>query len=489
MCNTDLEHDKRCKFGPGLVLVLLGLAVCLESFAMTLQTDDDHRLQQQEANLTLPHRPEQQIEQMPESSIFYGTLEVDEQDLIANPKLLSRALLSALVSDNAEHVQMLLPIYNKQTVTNIESDMLIWAEAVIASDQKRLLTAIKYYQTLADKYPHQALFEVRLAQALFANRQYAQALTLFEAQEEQIQHELKPYLDAIKQLKKLRMNFNANLIDDKNINNAPNNRDLGGGWTADEPQASRGISASMEIYKPYLLSDGAEFRPQLSMQTKRYQDAKHYNEMSVRASANIGIHNYHHSLSMTPFYERVYYAGGQKSQSKMRYFSHQVGLSADYDWRATNKTTLSLSAQMTQNHHQVRKHLEGHSFRITPSITLMGRDWLTWLAPDYQHTHTQDKDDSFKRYGVNGSAIKQWGDLGVQGSVGLARREYQAPMPIFNRTQINREFYVNASIWHDKIRYKHFVPRLSYHYQKTKSNIGLYSYDKDGWFIEVTGRF
>lgn len=468
--------------------VWAGLAMLPMMVSAQMVGADDRRLQQQsdEQLVFEMSTPSMPTPSTPETA---SVLEVDEKQLLDNPALLSRALLSALVADSAEQVAVVLPIYEKQPATDIEPDMIIWAKAVLARGEHRPDEAVGHYRALLDKYPHHALFSVRLGQAYFANRHHAEALELFEAQDDAIKHELMPYINAIKKQQKLRTSFAMNMINDKNINNAPKQRDLGGGWTADEPQASRGIALDVAVDKSYLLPDGVVFRPQLSLHTKRHQDTKHYDEMSLKASSAIGVHDHQHSLTVTPFYERMYYAGGQKQHHKMRHFSDHVGIGVDYDWRASRALTLSLSTQLTQNHHQARKHLEGHSVSISPMMSVAGDDWLGRLAVDYQKTHAQDKDDSFVRYGVRGSLMKQWGQLGVQGHVGLARREYQAVMPIFNKTQINDEWQAGVSLWHDKIRYKQFVPRLSYHYQKTDSTIGLYSYDKGRLFVEVTGRF
>lgn len=367
----------------------------------------------------------------------------------------------------------------------------MWADAVLANAQGKHQDAIKGYEALLSQYPNHALFGVRLGQALFNQRRYGDAKRVFLAQDPQIQALTHAYIQAIQRLEKPQISLSANIINDKNINNAPKNRDLGGGWVANDPQSAKGVYGSVSIEKSHLLPDGVIFRPQLSMHTKRYQDAKQYDEMSAQLSGAISIHRPRHSITITPSYERTHYAGGQKNQTKMRHFSDTVGLGMDYDWRATSTLGVSLGAHLYKNSYQTRTHLNGHTLSLTPALTLTPKGNLSMakLALNYQRTHTQSKDDSFVRYGVQGTVLGHFGDVGVQGSVGIARREYGAPMPIFNQTQVNDEFYGHVSLWHDKIRYRQFVPRLSYHYQKTDSNIALYSYDKGRLFVEVVGRF
>lgn len=480
----------RWQKGVSFTCVVVG-AVCFGASAFAQSQSDDRRLQQNSEPLKFDVPTPNTL---PDVSMIMsdGALVVNEADLLAHPSLLSRALLSALVQDSAQHVSVLLPIYQKQPQAYIETPMLTWANAVMLNGQKKYDSAIKHYQSLLQDYPDHALLSVRLGQALFANRQYAEALAIFSAQEASIQKELSPYFEVIARLQKPRVNVLANMINDKNINNAPKQRDLGGGWTAGEPQASQGVFVSVGVDKNYLLPDGVVFRPQFNVQTKRHKQAKHYDELVMWAGSGIGVHDHKHSLNITPFYERTYYAGGRQGEHKLHYFSHQLGVQMDYDWRAYPNLSLSVSAQATKNRYQTRQHLDGHGVSISPSVSFTPKsspDVMMRLALDYQHIKTQDKDDSYIRQGVRANVSKQWGDVGVLGSVGVAQRKYQAPAPIFNRQQINHEYQAGVSIWHDKIRYKHFVPRLSYHYQKTDSNIGLYSYDKGRLFVEMTGRF
>lgn len=84
-------------------------------------------------------------------------LSVDEQMLLTNPTLLSRAMLSVLVANDVAGTQLLLPIYQKQPSEIIESEMVDWGSAVLAGAESRHDQASKIYQSLHNQYPNNAL--------------------------------------------------------------------------------------------------------------------------------------------------------------------------------------------------------------------------------------------------------------------------------------------------------------------------------------------
>lgn len=446
---------------------------------------DDRRIQTQNQDPLLIPPPAPPTPTPPQAD---GTLVVEEADLLANPELLSRAMLSALIYDNAEGVETLLPIYQKQDPAHIEPDVLVWSEAVLAG-QDNPKKAAALYQTLANNNPNNPLFGVRLGQSYFANRQYLEAKQTFLTQPPTLQSELLPYLDHINAQQRPQLHFGGNFLSDKNINNAPTNSDLGGGWTASPPEAAHGVYLNANSSKRLLSYDGFFVQPELSLTGKLYWDARHYNEATARLSAGLGKQTARTSLSLSPFAERTYYAGGKKETPDFRHFSNAMGATLNLNTRLGNNQ-LSVFSELSYNTYQERKHLNGYSLALSPTITFYPQaNTAVSLGSDHQYTHTQDKDDSYRRTGFRASMARQWNDFGVRGSVGLARRTYLAPMPIFNQVQQNREYNASLSVWHNRLSYKGLTPRLTWQYQKTNSSIALYSYDKSRVFVELNAGF
>lgn len=475
---------------PSLFCRLIFPVLLLACHAAYADMQDDRRLQ---SDMTLPKMMLPSDVVLPMPSVANGVLEIDEQALLANPSLLSRAMLSVLVANDVSGTRLLLPIYQKQDGQFIESELLIWADAVLSGAAGKHGKASDIYRSLYQQYPNNVLFAVRLIQSLFADKQYLQAKALLAKQPADIAQELHTYQTALTNLTKPSLSFSGNVIVDKNINNAPNQTDLGGGWTANAPEQAHGIAINVGVDKKILLDDGLLFEPAMTVNAKLFADAKHYNETQVRLSANTAKNTALGSVFVSPFVETAWYAGGKKGADELEHFSDTMGVGLGGHRRLGQKSQLGVQMELAKHYHNIRHHLTGHSVNVGANFATRP-DWLGdggWasIGTDYQQTHTQDKDDSYTRVGVRGTIGKQWQDLGVRGSIHMAQRRYHAPMPIFNQIQKSDEYFANVSIWHNKISYLGLTPKLTWQYQKNDSNIALYSYDKSRVFVEIGRQF
>lgn len=467
-----------------LPFLLLGMVTC-STYAATPNTQDDRRLQ---SDVIINPLPPPITPQNPIASND-GALEVDEATLLANPALLAHALLSALTYDHADGVAVLLPIYQKQDHQYLQNEMLDWAKAVLAIQQGDVAQGIAHYKHLTQAYPSNELFKVRLGQAYFANRAYLQARQIFDSLPKDLQDPLAPYMTHMDAQEKWEFSVGGHWIDDDNINNAPTNTDLGGGWTASPPISAQGVFASLGAKRKVLLDDGAFFLPQISIQGKHYHNAKQYNELNTRLTLGIGKENAQDGVVISPFMERLAYAGGGDN-THIEHFSQAMGVGVAGYKKLSKQSQITLNGELAQTLYQTRSHLDGYSLNLSPAITLYPKPNLALnLGTDHQYVSTQDRDDSYRRAGLRISAVGQWQDMGASVALSTAKRTYLAPMPIFNQTQRNREYYANVGIWHNRLAYGKFLPRLVWQYQKTDSNIALYSYKKSRVFVEVATSF
>lgn len=460
------------------------LAVC-SAHANTPSTTDDRRLQSDTSIQPLLPPIAPQVAITPSD----GALEVDEATLLANPELLAHAMFSALVYDHADGVAVLLPIYQKQDGKYLEKELLDWAGAVLAVRQGDVGQGIARYQQLVATYPDNELLAVRLGQAYFANRQYRQARQVFAGLSKDVQAQLTPYMAYMDKQEKWAFSAGGHWIDDDNINNAPTNSDLGGGWTANPPISAQGVFVSLGAKRKVFLDNGAFFLPEVSVQGKRYHNAKQYNELATRLTFGMGKENAQGGVVISPFVERLAYAGGGEN-THLEHFSQAMGVGVAGHKRLGNHSQMTVNGELAQTLYKTRPHLDGYSLSLSPSLTLYPKPNLALsVGTDHQYVSTQDRDDSYRRAGLRVSAVGQWQDVGASVAFATAKRTYFAPMPIFNQTQQNREYNVNVGVWHNRLAFGKFVPRLVWQYQKTDSNIALYSYDKSRVFVEVGAGF
>lgn len=468
-----------------LRLAILALLSVVPALAST--TQDDRRRQSMPTNIhpALPPQP------TPISMGDDGAVELSESTLLANPELLHHALLSALAYDNTEGVAVLLPIYQKQPADHLDDGLIAWASAAIAKPKD----AISQYQALSARYPDNALLSLRLGQAYFANQQYQEAQAIFKAQPDAVQDMLAPYLQHIDTLQKPRIYLTGNYLSNQNINNAPNNADLGGGWTANTPKSAHGLYAHLGLQKRHLLTDGTFAEPQFGLSGKYYWDAKHYNEWTARAALALGKSTADNSFILSPFFEQTYYAGGMTDENNNNqaptphHFVDTAGITLHASTTLSPKSALSFTGELGQNHYAERKHLNGYNLSTSPTWHYYYPTGSLSLGTEHQYANTRDKDDSFKKTGVRLAINQQWGNIGAHLSLRRAKRTYLAPMPIFNQIEQNTERELSASLWHTRLHYRGLTPRLTWHYQKTDSNIALRRYQKGQVFIEVSGQF
>lgn len=475
---------------PSLFCRLIFPVLLLACHAAYADMQDDRRLQ---SDMTLPKMMLPSDVVLPMPSVSNGVLEIDEQALLANPSLLSRAMLSVLVANDVSGTRLLLPIYQKQDDQFIESELLIWADAVLSGAAGKHGKASGIYRSLYQQYPNNVLFAVRLIQSLFADKQYLQAKALLAKQPADIAQELHAYQTALTNLTKPSLSFSGNVIVDKNINNAPNQTDLGGGWTANAPEQAHGIAINVGVDKKILFDDGVVFEPAVSVSAKLFSDTKHYNETQIRLSASTAKNHAGGGVFVSPFVESLWYAGGKKGVNDLSHFSDTMGVGVGGHKRLGQKSQLAVHLELAKYQHNIRHHLSGHGVGFGATLTTrpawLGDGGWASVSVDHQRVNTQDLDDSYTRVGVRGIIGKQWQDFGVRGGIHIAQRRYHAPMPIFSQIQKNHEYFANVSIWHNKISYLGLTPKLTWQYQKNDSNIALYSYDKNRVFVEIGRQF
>ena len=229
----------------------------------------------------------------------------------------------------------------------------------------------------------------------------------------------------------------------------------------------------------------------LNTNGKYYWDNKKYNEVSGRANVGIGFQNAALSLNLLPFMEQTLYAGGSNRSETLKRFSKSGGAALETSYWLTPQWQLNSYYEYAEQRYVQRKHLNGNTHFISAGVLYLPNAKQYWFANlNYHRTATRDKDDSFLRRGINVGWGQEWGKgLSTRVSLSFAQKRYKAPMPIFNVTQRNKEFGIQASIWHRAVHLWGITPRLTYSFTKTNSNHVFYSYDKHRLFLEFTKQF
>lgn len=471
-------------FGMKKIGLLVALGACVVAHAEDLtQKKDDRRIQDQSVlpNPPILPAPAPVVPEKP------STVEVSEADLVNNPELLTRALVSSLILNEPTNTQILLPLYLKLDVQ--DPDIVAWAQAADALARGDLSQSIARYTDLLTKTDSPVL-RARLLEVQFLARQFAEVQDNYDKLPDNIRVHFAKHIEYIKYKSKLKPRLGFDYLEDKNINNAPN-AELPKGWKGEKPKSAHGIAVNTGLSKTIFLPDGYTLEPDINLNVRHYWDADYYDEISARTSFGIGKQMGEYALSISPFYERTHYAGGREpkagEKTKLSAFSQSGGASF-YVGRPIASTYLGVQGEVSQNFYHTRTHLNGHSVSLSPTLqfNLGGQNF--GLGIDYQRNKTRAKDDSFHRTGVRLSTQKAWqnGFVG-NASLSMAQRTYDAPM--FFGLQINREYNANVGLGHQKIAWRGIMPRLTWQYSRVNSTIALYNYEKQRVFVELRGSF
>lgn len=468
--------------------------------AKLIQNLDDQRMQnqmtdsiQEQWRRNTPTKEQPLQEQPPQEQ----TVNLDDAELIQQPFLLTRALSSAVLMHQMQDVAYLLPLYQKLPEQQQDVFLVTWANAILLEKQGEYRQAAEIYQALLSQRQHFVPLRLRFALMLYAQKKYQQAQSQFAQLTQQslpkdVLFAIEKYQQTIKEQYDWQVQLGANLINDKNINNAPKNRDLGGGWIAPEPQAAQGLSAWINTYKKWPTKQDVYVDFRNFWQIKQHWKNKGYNEVTANFAFGVGHQNQTTEVSIAPFVERSWYADGQK-EGKLSYFSQNYGISLRWYEQFSPRWQGYVLAQYAKQYYPTRPHLDGFNVSLNtqmnyfPDHHALNRMWF--FGVDYQKKQAQQKDDSFVRANVKAGVLQNWeSGWAMQAMMNVAKKEHQQA-GFFGKVQQNHEYGTQVSLWHNRWHWYNLTPKLTWQYQKVDSNLPLYRYEKQNVFLELQKRF
>ncbi|UNU74064.1 surface lipoprotein assembly modifier [Moraxella nasovis] len=480
-----------------LGILLLSITLSKSAFAndKTIITEqDDKRIQDRQLTHIQPPPTLPQVH-LDKTMTAEQTLSISADELVNYPTLIHRAMAAALMYQHDDDVVFLLPYYEQLPKDQQDQIALSWARGVSYEKKGNLPWAIREYRNVLS-HNHQAnLVRLRLAVVLSADKQFNAAedqFTKILSDKEvpaDVANFIGHHLAAIKRQNQASFGGGINFLNDKNINNAPKNKDLGGGWVAPQAQSAQGFGINFDAQKKWRLQDGFFGEMNGDIRAKYYWNNKPYNELTGRISAAIGHENARHSISIAPFVEKNYYAGGGKN-TQLQYFSDTKGVSADFRYWLTPNWRLSASGELASLDYTTRHHLDGSSRHVGANLMYVANPKSYYfVGVDRHKNNAQDGDDSFVRRGVRvGTGQDLPYGFGMQLTANYAKKDYRAA-GFFGKVQHNDEYGAGLSLWHKKLYFGKLTPRLTWQYQKVDSNLPLYQYDKHKVFVELNQRF
>ena len=159
----------------------------------------------------------------------------------------------------------------------------------------------------------------------------------------------------------------------------------------------------------------------------------------------------------------------------------------------TNQWQLSGNISHLQKRYvddNLAKHYDGHANSIAALALYQPQvKWLVFAGLDYMQDHLKDLAESSNRQGVRGGSVYVGEQIGMRGTVRYAARDFSANNFWYDKKRQDNEFQFSAALWHKRLSWHGFRPKLNYSYQKIDSNLPLYDRNNSTWFVTVDKTF
>ena len=259
-------------------------------------------------------------------------------------------------------------------------------------------------------------------------------------------------------------------------------------------ESGTGFNFGVNTEKRWSLQNGQYIGLAGSGNLKYYWNNHKFNELTGYIGTSYGYANSNIEMKATPYYMKRWYAGGGSNDSdKLKSYTHSLGISTSL--AAWLTPTLKHSTYANYSHEtyandNMDKRYGGNIKSVGTSLLyLHGTKQYFGSSLDLMRRDVGTETNSYKRYGGRVFWGQEWPKgFATQASLSLAKRKYQAPwLGIVRRS--DKEWNANVSLWHKAVHFYGVTPRLTFNYQKTKSNIPIYSYDKNITYIELDKSF
>lgn len=131
---------------------------------------------------------------------------------------------------------------------------------------------------------------------------------------------------------------------------------------------------------------------------KYYWDNKKYNEFNARAGVGLGYQTARFELSLMPFTEKRWYAGGSSGGNAMKQYSKNSGARLDLSNWLNEKWQISTALEYGEQRYETRKHLNGNNYLASATLLYLTKSGQYWFGgADYNRENTRDLDNAYQR--------------------------------------------------------------------------------------------
>lgn len=422
---------------------------------------------------------------------------INEQDLQNHPALLEQLINQALVEKRWDFLADLLKVYH--TTEQPDKILLAYAEGALLRSQGKYREAVAQYREILHQQPDLHYVHLDLGLMLAENKQFREAtneLTQLKnrTEEASLQQIATHYQTAIDKTQAWQPEVNLQYEQTDNVNNASAQRTIewqGRQWIKNEeslPQSARGFRYGLGVSRDINLTGNHFAFFNTGINGVHYWDKQDYNEQTARVAAGYKWRNAQQTWGMIPFFEQNW-LGGER-------YSHLMGVSGEYSRYLNPRWQLFLNTTVFQRRYQddsIAQRYDGHTTALGSTLAYQATpSWLLFGGVDWNNENTHEREQASTRTGVRVGMAKTFDNgLGIRTNLRYAQRHFKAPSwLVYQFTREDHEYQLNAALWHNKLSWRGFTPKINWRYEKIDSNMsGFYSRNNQQWFMSVEKTF
>lgn len=490
-------------------LAIIGIALSTVGSAYAQSTIIERDLNQTKVNTHSPIS-EAQLQQdlLRRQQLLQGGNQLQQQDikrytgrdLLENPRNLERLLLTSLIKQNVRVLPSLMSLY--KLVPNGDQSLIDWGNAMLFR-QTDMPRSIEGYQKLVNVFPANNFIRFQFAEALFLNQNFTAAKEEFKKlykATDVSQSDIEifdRYLAVINKKEGWNFSFGSTFLNDRNLSNSAKpgtTINVGPGvLTVGSRQKGQGISAWTGANRQWNTGSGKFVEFSANLSGKYYWNNHSYNDLNAYAGLGFGYANDRVNFTVTPNVQKRWYAGGADASPALKQHSSTYGVNIGLDYWINPSFKYVASYEVSYDRHDkanMAKLHDGATNSLTNTLMYYPntKQFLA-LSLDLSDRNVKDRTNAYERIGLRVNWGQDWPfSFNTSSTIGVAHRLYKEKS-FLGILQDNTEYSIRVSVLNKKVQYKGFVPKLTWSYNKTSSNIPLYSYSKNNVMLEIGRSF
>ena len=172
-------------------------------------------------------------------------------------------------------------------------------------------------------------------------------------------------------------------------------------------------------------------------------------------------------------------------------FLSSVGPWGSVDYRLSNRTRVSASANVDYRKHDERADLDGWRVSLNPVVRyVLDSQTVLEAGPQFEYVDARADHRSSRLTGL-GVGLSRAFENGITASLSASaqRNGYRGEDPLFGKTREDRIAWLSARVLHRSLQLGGFAPYVGYTYERNTSNIALHDYSNHGVVVGFTRGF